>query len=127
MEIKNKLASNPILASREGFGDHALGCASCGRYARHNALREVLCEELRKAGFSVTVEERVPHTEPPDRPPGLQPAERCLRPADILVQSFRAGKPLAIDVTVIHPLRTSSSARAGPFSVERTGVAMNTF
>ena len=54
----------------DSLGDHALSCASCGRYARHNALQEVLADELRKAGFTVTTEDQVPHTEPPDRPPG---------------------------------------------------------
>ena len=101
---------------REGFGDHALSCASCGRYARHNALREVLADELRKAGFLVTSEEQVPLTEPPDRPPGPSPSLPAFRPADLLVHSFKAGKPLAIDVTVTHPLRTSCAALASGLS-----------
>jgi len=107
------------LGRRDALGDHAMACASCGRYARHNALRDALAGELRKAGSTVTVEEQVPHTEPPDRPPGPnpQPSLRSLRPADLLVSSFRAGKPLAIDTTVVHPLRISSDASVRGASV----------
>jgi len=107
------------LGRRDAFGDHAMACASCGIYARHNVLRDALAGELRKAGFTVTIEEQVPHTEPPDRPPvpNPQPSLRSLRPADILVSSFRAGKPMAIDTTVVHPLRISSDASAHGVSV----------
>ena len=101
--------------ARDGLGDHAMCCASCGRYSRHNVLRDVLVDQLRVAGYEVTVEEQVPHTEPPDRPPGpgpTGPTLRSLRPADILVRHFRSGQPLAIDTTVVHPLRTSSDLPA---------------
>ena len=78
------------LDHRDALGDHALSCASCGRYARHNLLRDTLAEELSKAGYSYTLEEP--------------------RPADILVSSFIGGKPLAVDTTVCHPLRLSNDA-----------------
>ena len=97
---------------RDGLGDHAMSCASCGRYTRHNAVRDVLADELKMAGFDVTIEQQVPHTQPPDKPTGPGPSLRPLRPADILVRHFRSGQPLAIDTTVVHPLRTSSDATA---------------
>ena len=65
----------------------------------------------------VTIEQQVPHTEPPDKPTGPGPSLRPLRPADILVRHFRSGQPLAIDTTVVHPLRTSSDATAQGMTV----------
>ena len=44
------------LGRRDAFGDHAMACASCGIYARHNTLRDALASELRKVGFSGTIE-----------------------------------------------------------------------
>ena len=76
-----------------------------GTYARHNLLRDTLVVELRKAGFSVTTEEVIPSSR-------QQPSLEQVRPVDILVSSFIGGKPLAIDTTVVHPLRTSVSISA---------------
>ena len=76
------------------FGDHALACAACGMYARHNRLRDALAEEFRSAGQSVQLEVQLPGGSP--------------RPADLLLLQPDEPTPAAVDVSVVHPLHLSS-------------------
>ena len=81
-------------AAQDPFGDHALSCRNNGSYFRHNVAREVFRDLISSAGFSVKPgEAQVPHA----------PHKR----ADLLVNSFCDGKPLALDVSLIHPLQPS--------------------
>ena len=82
------------------FGDHALACAACGMYARHNRLRDTLAEEFRSAGQSVQLEVQLPGGSP--------------RPADILLLQPDEPTPAAVDVSVVHPLHLSSLRRRTP-------------
>ena len=97
-------------------GDHALSCASNGTYRRHNHLRDCLFSLSQLAGWCPELEQSIPGT-------------RC-RPADLLLRSA-ASRPLAVDVTVSHPLRSSapSAVREGRSSAageaERTKVAQS--
>ena len=78
----------------DSLGDHALTCASAGLYRRHNRVRDTVFHLAREAGWAPELEVALPAlTE---------------RPADILCRAT-FGKPLAIDVTVSHPLRLSST------------------
>ena len=43
-------------AAMDTFGDHALSCASCGRYARHNRLRQAVAFEYEQAGQAFRLE-----------------------------------------------------------------------
>ena len=81
-------------------GDHALSCASNGTYRRHNHLRDRLFSLTQLAGWSPELEQTIP-------------GSRC-RPADLLLRSA-SSRPLAVDVTVSHPLRSSapSAVREG--------------
>ena len=80
------------------FGDHALSCAACGRYARHNRLRQALAFEYEQAGLSCRIEVHLP---------GL-----LSRPADILAVEPEEASPAASDVSVVHPLRPSAAPAA---------------
>ena len=82
-------------AQQDFFGDHALSCASMGRYARHNRIRDLFEGLFNEAGFATQIEAEVPAT--------------SLRPADILVDGFSGDFPTAFDVTVSHALRPSIS------------------
>ena len=81
-------------------GDHALSCATNGTYRRHNHLRDRLFTLSQLAGWTPELEQTIP-------------GSRC-RPADLLLRSA-ASRPLAVDVTVSHPLRSSapSAVREG--------------
>ena len=79
---------------QDPFGDHALSCSSSGLYQRHNRLRDTLAHWRRKAGWSPLLEQNLPNS--------------SSGPADILFTSCSA-KPVAVDVTVCHPLRPHSS------------------
>jgi hypothetical protein len=90
------------------FGDHALACASCGLYARHNRLRDALAAELVTAGIVVRTEVPLPGA--------------STRPADILVADPDDATPTAVDVSMVHPLQLSSSSAEdipGSFAAER--------
>ena len=80
----------------DSFGDHALSCASCGLYSRHNRLRDALAEEFIAAGLAIRVEAQLPGD--------------SSRPADILVLSSSDIIPMAVDVSVVHPLHLSSAS-----------------
>ena len=79
----------------DAAGDHALSCPSNGTYRRHNHLRDRLFALGQVAGWAPELEQAIPGSRD--------------RPADLL---FRAAgpRPLATDVTVTHPLRTSASS-----------------
>ena len=70
--------------------DHALSCVSCGLHARHNFLRDALGTECAASGWPIKLEAHLPGV--------LQ------RPADILVSVPEDASPLAVVVSVVHPL-----------------------
>ena len=78
----------------DSLGDHALTCASAGLYRCHNRVRDTLFHLAQKAGWAPELEVSLPAL--PERP------------ADILCRAT-FGKPLAIDVSITHPLRLSSN------------------
>ena len=82
-------------AAMDPFGDYALACASCGRYARHNRLRQAVVYEYELAGQAVRVEVALP---------GL-----LARPADILAVEPEEASPAAVDVSVVHLPRPSTA------------------
>ena len=76
-------------------GDHALSCPSNGTYRRHNHLRDRLFGLSQLAGWAPALEQAIPGSRD--------------RPADLLLRT--AGpRPMAVDVTVSHPLRSSASS-----------------
>ena len=77
------------------FGDHALCCSSNGLYRRHNHIQDTVYALASQAHWKPQLEAPIPLS--------------LERPADILLHSAEA-RPLAIDVTVCHPLRLSASA-----------------
>ena len=79
----------------DAAGDHALSCASNGTYRRHNHLRDRLYGLTQLAGWDPEVEQAIPGSRD--------------RPADLLLRSV-GPRPLAVDVTVSHPLRSSASS-----------------
>ena len=71
------------------MGDHAVVCQKGGITRRHNAVRDELQTSLHRLGFEVAREAALPDLS---------------RPADLLVFSGgRGGRPVALDVTVLHP------------------------
>ena len=85
-------------AVMDTFGDHALSCASCGRYARHNRLRQAVAFEYEQAGQPFRLEVELPG--------------QLSRPADILAVEPEEASPAAVDVSVVHPLRPSAAPAA---------------
>ena len=77
------------------MGDHALTCPSAGLYRRHNIVRDAIYRLAHEAGWAPELEVTLPSGGD--------------RPADILCRAT-FGKPLAIDVTITHPLRLSASS-----------------
>ena len=76
------------------FGDHLLCCKNRNNnfYRRHNAVRDAIVSVLLEAGQSFAVEVMVPN----------QPEDSSLRPADILLKGWTAGKDTALDLTICH-------------------------
>ena len=70
---------------------------------RHNALRDTLVHFLHRAHASVQVEVGA----------GLFPNHSQSRPADILLQNWNLGTPVALDISVVSPLNPSTLAEAG--------------
>ena len=104
--LKNRIGmpcypQNPICQTcrqpMDSMGDHALSCHSSGLYRRHNRIRDSLFHLAKEAGWAPQLEVALP---------SLQE-----RPADILCQAT-FGKPLALDVTISHPLRLSATLAA---------------
>ena len=91
-------------STSDRFGDHALSCSACGLYARHNRLRDALAQEYISAGQLVQLEVQLPGG--------------SSRPADILVAGSGDATPVAVDVSVVHPLHLSAlSAEDTPGSL----------
>jgi hypothetical protein len=81
-------------AALDVHGDHALACTASGLYRRHNRVRDAIFELSRTAGWAPESEVMLPG---------------CMsRPADVLLRAAETS-PVALDVTVSHPLRLSSS------------------
>jgi hypothetical protein len=95
------------------MGDHALSCASNGLYRRHNHLRSALFDLSKTCGWGPELEVALPNC--------------TSRPADILLRSM-GPRPVAVDVTVSHPLRSSAPAavRAGTVSAAAEAEARKT-
>ena len=84
-------------ATADEFGDHQVGCGGNGdRISRHNALRDVLYSAAQSAALAPTREAI-----------GVVPNSHS-RPADILLPTWRHGRPAALDVHVISPLQQST-------------------
>jgi hypothetical protein len=79
------------------LGDHSLCCPASGLYRRHNRVRDTLFSLSLSAGWCPELEVAIPGTRD--------------RPADILLKSGFP-KPLAVDVTISHPLRISAPVAA---------------
>ena len=83
---------------------HALTCKCGGDVVlRHNALRNTLVHFLHRAHAFVQVEVGA----------GLFPDHSQSRPADILLQNWNLGRPVALDISVVSPLNPSTLAEAG--------------
>ena len=76
-------------------GDHALCCSHNGVYRRHNHVRDRLFALAESANWRPELEVALPVSR--------------TRPADILLRGCDP-RPLAIDVTISHPLRFSASS-----------------
>ena len=95
------------------FGDHQVGCGGNGdRIARHNAIRDVLFVALQSAALA-----------PSREASGVVP-DSLSRPADILLPTWRHGRPAALDVHVISPLQqlTLHEAASTPGHALEVGV-----
>ena len=99
-------------APSDVFGDHAISCGSSGeRIARHNLLRDAVHHTAVSASLAPLREEKA-----------LLPGTDC-RPADVLVPHWGpSGKDLAVDVTIINPLRLDLAA----WSASEPGVGLLT-
>ena len=80
-------------AHQDSLGDHALSCASCGIYARHNLFRDALAGEYNRAGVTTSLE--------PPLPDGSR--------SDVLVLEPSEAAPRHVDVSVVHSLHEASS------------------
>ena len=74
------------------WGDHALCCSHAGTSRRHNRVRNTIWALAEEAGWRPSLEATLEGT--------------LLRPADVLLRSLY-NRPIALDVTVVHPLRLS--------------------
>ena len=86
-------------------GEHAVCCAATGLAKRHNRVRRTLLHLGREAGWNPELEVSLPAPDPPGG--SVRPI-----PADVVFRTAES-KPLAIDVTVVHPLRPSRNIAAG--------------
>ena len=76
------------------FGEHQVGCGgNADRIMRHNAIRDALFEVAQSAAFA------------PTREAAGVVADSHSRPADILLPTWRCGRPPALDIHVISPLQ----------------------
>ena len=78
--------------SMDSFGDHLLCCKKSGFLQRHSAIVRHLWHMSTAAGFRAETEVAIGGN---------------TRPADLLLPHWKGGGPLAIDVTVVHPLAPS--------------------
>ena len=90
--------------SLDPLGHHALTCKCGGDVVlRHNALRDTLVHFVHRAHASVQVEVGA----------GFFPDHSQSRHADILLQNWNLGRPVALDISVVSPLNPSTLAEAG--------------
>ena len=83
----------------DSFGDHAVHCKELpGFKYRHDWVRDVLCDVLKRAGISAKKEAPVNFLTDP-----LE-GRSTLRPADILVFGWAGGKHACVDLTGVSPL-----------------------
>ena len=82
------------------FGDHQVGCGGNGdrRITHHNAMRDVTFSASQSAALAPTKEA-----------PGVIPSSLS-RSTDLLLPTWRGGRPAALDVHVISPLQESESS-----------------
>ena len=89
-------------APSDVHGDHAISCGSAGeRISQHNLLRDAVYQTAVTANLAPLREERaiLPGTD--------------ARPADVLIPNWGVGpKDMAIDVTVVNPLRLDLAQRS---------------
>ena len=100
-------------STADEFGDHQVGCGGNGdRIARHNAIRDVLFVAAQSAALA-----------PSREASGVVP-DSLSRPADILLPTWRHGRPAALDVHVIPPLQqlTLHEAASTPGHALEVGV-----
>lgn len=100
-------------ATADEFGDHQVGCGGNeDRISRHNALRDVLYSAAQSAALA-----------PAREAIGVVPNSHS-RPADILLPTWRHGRPAALDVHIISPLQQSTvhEATSTPGHVLEVGV-----
>ena len=103
-------------------GDHSLSCHASGIYTRHNLIRNLLADECRMAGLDPLIEISLPTLDRPSTvtaplapvplpnvPDPPDPDIPTYRPADVFLPNRGGQRPIAIDVTVSHPLRSSTS------------------
>ena len=84
-------------ACQDAYGDHALSCPAMGMYKRHNSIRDAFVNLATSAGLQCRTSVGLPGTN--------------LVPADLYLPAF-SDVPTAVDVSVVHPLHPSRSAKA---------------
>ncbi|KAJ0535373.1 putative exostosin [Helianthus annuus] len=83
----------------DSFGEHAIHCKELpGFKYRHDWVRDVLCDVLKRAGISAKKEAPVNFLTDP-----LE-GRSTLRPADILVFGWEGGKHACVNLTGVSPL-----------------------
>ena len=104
LPVTNRMSACPACGSGNAdvLGDHQVGCGgNSDRISRHNALRDALFSAAQSAALAPRLEA-----------PSLVPSSSS-RPADIFIPNWQAGRPAALDVSVIstlQPLTLSGSA-----------------
>ena len=76
----------------DAFGDHLLCCNNEEFYSRHQVVVKCLTTFVAAAGVRATNEVQV---------------EKRERPADIFLDRWTTAEPVAVDITVTHPLAPS--------------------
>jgi len=71
------------------FGDHAVTCRKNHLHMRHQLVADALAKVLVSAWYRIDMEVAICGKE---------------RPADILIHHIDGRKPVAVDITVVHPL-----------------------
>ena len=95
-------------SAMDSLGDHAACCSATGLYKRHNRVRNCLLLLGREAGWNPELEVTGWNPEVEVSLPAPDPGggRAHPRPADVLFRTAES-RPLAVDVTVVHPLRPS--------------------
>ena len=95
-------------SAMDSLGDHAACCSATGLYKRHNRVRDCLLLLGREAGWNPELEVTGWNPEVEVSLPAPDPGggRAHPRPADVLFRTAES-RPLAVDVTVVHPLRPS--------------------